>query len=108
MLHSQDSNTPTATQHPGAAGDDIQQLPENKLKTETQSAVVTLTDGADYAGVARCDWLLLNVQQAEMLQKSVSRAGIQLLALDERVRLCHRLGVAPAVSWSNRDILTAG
>lgn len=50
-----------------------------------------LTDGADYAGVACCDWLLVNVQQTEMLQEGVSHAGIQLLALDEGVRQCHRL-----------------
>lgn len=50
-----------------------------------------LTDGADYTGVACCDWLLVNVQQTEMLQEGVSHAGIQLLALDEGVRQCHRL-----------------
>lgn len=53
--------------------------------------VVTLTDGADYAGVACCDWLLVDVQQTEMLQEGVGHAGVQLLALDERVRQCHRL-----------------
>lgn len=74
-----------ATQHAGAARDFIQQLPENKRP------VVSLTDGADYAGVARCDWLLVNVQQTKMLQESVGHAGVQALALDERVRLRHRL-----------------
>lgn len=51
----------------------------------------TLTDGADYARVARCDWLLVNVQQTEMLQEGVGHAGVQLLALDEGVGQRHHL-----------------
>ena len=62
-----------------------------KLRLTVCSHLPTLTDGADYAGVACCDWLLVDVQQTEMFQEGVSHAGIQLLALDERVRQCHRL-----------------
>lgn len=75
------------------ASDGTQQSPENKLETETHCLrpLVALTDGADYAGVARRDWLLVDVQQTEVLQECVSHAGVQLLALDERVWQCHRL-----------------
>lgn len=67
-----------------------------------------LTDGADYTGVACCDWLLVNVQQTEMLQEGVSHAGIQLLALDEGVRQCHRLWVAPDTTYSDRENVVSG
>lgn len=60
-------------------------LPENKIKNWAPMSA-TLTDGADNARVARCDWLLVNVQQTEMLQEGVGHAGVQLLALDEGVR----------------------
>lgn len=60
----------------------------------------TLTNGADYAGVACCDWLLVNVQQTEMLQEGVGHACIQLLVLDKGVRLCHHLRVTPDTSCS--------
>lgn len=72
------------------------------------SLSVTLTDGADYAGVARCDWLLVDVQETEMLQEGVSHTGVKLLALDERVRQCHHIGVAPDASYNDRETLSVG
>ena len=44
-----------------------------------------LTDGADDAGVPGRDWLLVDVQQTEVLQESVGHAGVQPLPLDEGV-----------------------
>lgn len=66
------------------------------------------TDGADYAGVACCDWLLVNVQQTEMLQEGVSHAGIQLLALDEGVWQWHHVRVAPESTYSGRENVVSG
>lgn len=78
---------------------------KTNLKLRLQ-LVVTLTDGADYAGVARCDWLLVNVQQTQMLQEGVGHAGVQLLLLDERVRQCHHLRVSSVASCSYRETST--
>lgn len=66
----------------------------------SESVSATLTNGADYTGVACCDWLLVNVQQTEMLQESVGHACIQLLVLDKGVRLWHHLRVTPDTSCS--------
>lgn len=65
-------------------------LPENKIKNWA-CASPTLTDGADDASVACCDWLLVDVQQTEVLQEGVGHAGVQLLALDEGVWQCHHI-----------------
>lgn len=82
------------------ASDDTQQLLENKLASEPgfPQTFVTLTNGADYAGVARCDWLLVDVQQTQMFQEGVSHAGIELLALNKGVRHCHQIWIAPKAS----------
>jgi len=88
----------------------MQQLPDNILETETRrlQPAVTLTDGADYAGVSRCDWLLVDVQQTEMLQEGVSHAGIQLLLLNERVWHFHHIRVAPDASYSDKRMMSVG
>lgn len=65
-------------------------LPKHKVRTWC-AAVFTLTNGANDAGVACSDWLLVNVQQTEMLQEGVGHAGVQLLALDKRIRQCHHV-----------------
>ena len=52
-----------------------------------------LTDGADDASVAGYDWLLVDVQQAEVLQEGVGHGGVQLLLLDEGVGERHDVRV---------------
>lgn len=91
-------------------GSRLWQLPENEPKSPNPPSgpVVTPTDGADYAGVAGCDRLLVDVQQAEMLQEGVSHAGVQLLALNERVRHCHHIRVAPDESWGDKESVVRG
>lgn len=42
-----------------------------------------LTDGADDAGVARHRGLRVNVQEAHVLQVSISHGSMQLLGLNE-------------------------
>lgn len=103
--HSQESNsanTQKATQHPGTNCQWWHTV-ARKQTWNWDSMSATITDGADYVGVARCDWLLVNVQQTEMLQEGVSHAGIQLLALDKGVRQRHHLWVAPDASYSDRE-----
>lgn len=57
-----------------------------------------LTDGAHDAGVAGRDGLLVDVQKTQVLQEGVGHAGVQLLALDERVGHRHGLRVASDAS----------
>ena len=63
-----------------------------------------LTDGADDAGVPGRDWLLVDVQQTEVLQEGVGHAGVQPLPLDEGVWQGHVVRVAPQTSCCRRRV----